>query len=236
MTEKHNLQVGELGPDIGNYALIARQEKQIEALKTENDYLKKVKNPTEIENANLRQKNDALELENQSLQSEIQVMNWQIEDLESAIEVAKQDAESAKAQNLELIRQHQRKEKFKLFALACISFPVILLVSVVTYNSGHSNALNEFQESHDKMLNEFQESHNKMFNENRDNIQLGKVINYLFEHENSNGIIVYPTTVSSVTGVDYDDVLLILLKLEKRGIVTKSQFPGVGRQPQFQVK
>ena len=34
-----------------NYALIARQEQQIEALKTENDYLKRVKNPTEIENA-----------------------------------------------------------------------------------------------------------------------------------------------------------------------------------------
>ena len=41
MTEKHNLQVEEFGPDMENYALIARQEQQIEALKTENDYLKR---------------------------------------------------------------------------------------------------------------------------------------------------------------------------------------------------
>ena len=106
MTEKHNLRVGELESNFeaADYALIARQEEQIKALKTENDYLKKDKNPTEIENANLRQRNDILELEKQSLQSEIETHNWQVKTLES-------DLELTKVQNLELVRQHNREKK-----------------------------------------------------------------------------------------------------------------------------
>ena len=140
-----------------NYALIARQEEQIKALKTENDYLKKVRNPTEIENANLRQKNDALELENKSLQSEIQVMtekhNLKVEELESDLEVAELDVESAKSRNLEF----NRREKFRLRKMACISVVVVLLVSVVIYGLGHSNgyknASNYLQKSSNKILN-----------------------------------------------------------------------------------
>ena len=226
-----------------DYALIARQEEHIKALKTENDYLKKVKNPTEVENAKLRQRNDtldqknyALELENQSLQSEIQVMNEkhnsQVAELESDLEVTKQDAESAKAQNFELIGQHRREKKIELLRTACFSVVLAVLASIVTYNVG-SNRAPYVQANHDKI----QASHDRMekiLNENEDNIQLGKVINYLFDRETSSETI-YPTMVSRNTGIDSDAVLSILLKLEEHGIVTKSQFPGV-RQPQFQLK
>ena len=236
MTEKHNLQVGELESnlDAAEYALVTRQEKQIEALKAENDYLKKVKNPTEIENANLRQRNDALELENQSLQSEIQVVtekyNLQVGELESNLDAAKQDVESIKSRNLELINQHYKDKQFKFLKVAGITIMAVLSASIIAYNVG---AYNSLQKRHD----EIQERRDKILNENRDNVQVqvDKVINYVFKHESSSGII-YPTSVSRYTGVDYDDVLSILLKLEKRGIVTKSQFPGVGRQPQFQLK
>lgn len=80
--------------------MIARLEREVETLKTENHYLKKNKNPTEIENAELRQRNDALELENQSLQSEIQVMTEENNLLLKEIGSAKQDAVSPKARKL----------------------------------------------------------------------------------------------------------------------------------------
>ena len=99
--------------------------------------------------------------------------------------------------------------------MGCIFVAIVLLASVITYNLGRSNALNDAL--------------------NYPQVRLGKVINYLVEHQKSDAII-YPTTVSVYTGVRPDDVLSILLKLEKRGIVTKSQFPGVDRQPQFQLK
>ena len=117
MTEKDNLLVLEHGAE---YALIARQEEQIEALKTENDYLKKVKSPTQIENTNLRQRNDALTLENNSLHSEIQVMT-------EKYETVKLDVESAKVQNLKLTQQHNSEKKGILLTMACIFVVVVLL-------------------------------------------------------------------------------------------------------------
>ena len=131
MNEKHNLRDWESGAE---YALIARQEEQIEALKAESDYLKKVKTPTQIENANLRQRNDALELENNSLQSEIQVMN-------EKHETVKLDVQSAKLQNMKLTQQHNTDKKNFLFIMACVFVVVVLLVSVVAYSFGHRNAL-----------------------------------------------------------------------------------------------
>lgn len=131
MTEKHSLQVRETESDleVAEYALITRQEKQIKALKIENDYLKKDKNPTEIENANLRQRNDILELEKQSLQSEIETHNWQVKTLES-------DLELTKAQNLELVQQHNREKKSFLLTMVCIFVVTVLLASVITYSLG----------------------------------------------------------------------------------------------------
>ena len=105
MTEKYNLLAELEDLEIAEYALVSRQEKQIKALKTENDYLKKGKNPTEIENANLRQRSDALELENQSLQSEIQVMTEEHNLLVKELGAAKQDAESPKARKLPWYQQ-----------------------------------------------------------------------------------------------------------------------------------
>ena len=217
MTEKYNLQVGELESDLesAEYALIARQEEQIKALKTENDYLKKVKNPTEIKNAKLRERNDALALENQTLQSENQVMtekhNLQVGELESDLESANWNIDSSRSRENKLIEKH----KVNIYTIACVFVVVVLLVSVVTYNFGHRNAL------YDAF--------------NYPQFQFGQVMNYLVEHQKS-GEIIHPNTVSAYTGVRDDDVLLILLKLEKRGILTKSQFPGVDKQPLFQLE
>ena len=47
-----------------DYAVIAKQEKLIAALRREVNYLKGVSNPTEIENAKLRDDNDLLGLSN----------------------------------------------------------------------------------------------------------------------------------------------------------------------------
>ena len=207
MTEKHNLLILEPGSDfeVAEYALIARQEKQIEALKTENDHLKKVKNPTEIENANLRQRNDILELENNSLQSEIQVLIWEHE-------TVKRDAESAKSQELEFTRQHNKEKKKFLLIMAFTFVVVVLLASIVTYNFGYRNALNGSY-----------------------NFQFGQVMTYLVVHQKS-GELIHPNTVSVNTGVRNDVVLSILLKLEKGGILTKSQFPGVESPSLFQLE
>ena len=118
-----------------NYALIARQKKQIEALKTENDYLKKGKNPTEIENANLRQRNDALELENQSLQSEIQVMTEEHNLLVKELKTAKQDAKSPKARKLPWYQQDITSPEFRENSLPwIIALAILIILILISYS------------------------------------------------------------------------------------------------------
>ena len=231
ITEKHNLQVEELEPDMENYALIARQEKQVEALKTENDYLKKVKNPTEIENANLRQRSDALELENQSLQSEIQVItekhNLQVEELESDLDATEQDAESAKSQNLELIRQHHRERKFNVLRMAFIGVLVSICVGFMFYYIGIYNGNTEAE----KRLVEAEKRLAEKRLAAEDEIELAKVINYFGKHRDG-----FPTAMAVYIDVERDRLLLILNKLETWGIVTKTNNLGIDNLPKFKLK
>ena len=187
-----------------DYALIARQEKQIEALKTENDYLKKVKTPTQIENAYLQQRNDALELENNSLKSEIQVIN-------EKYETVKLSTESTQSEKLELTQQHNRKKQLILLITACVFVPVVVSASILGYRFGH-------REGHRNGLSDAR---------NAPQFRVGQVLHYLVVYYKSDayhksGGVIHPTTVSENTGVRYDNVLSILLTLEKRGILTKS--------------
>ncbi|MDE0468423.1 MAG: hypothetical protein OYL97_15315, partial [Candidatus Poribacteria bacterium] len=191
MDETQSMPGGEYDAE---YAIAAVVEKQIEALKTENDYLKKVKSPTQTENATLQQRNDALELENNSLKSEIQV-------IKERYETIRLSNESAQSERLEMTRQHDREKKGMLLTMACVFVVVVLFAAGVAYNSGSRKGLSDaFNYPHFK---------------------IGKVIDYLVTHKTS-GESIQPGEVSVFTGVGYDDVLSILLALEKRGILTKS--------------
>ena len=205
MNETQKMPIFEHGAE---HTLIAGQEKQIEALKTEVDYLKKVKSPTQIENATLQQRNDALELENNSLKSEIQVMT-------EKYETVKLDTESAQLQKLELTRKHNREKKGMLLSMAWVFVAVVSFASIVTYNFGHRNGVSNAR--------------------NDPNFEVGQVMSYLIVHHKSDDSI-RPYTVSRATGIPYDNVLSILLTLERRGILTKSQVKGVDTPPVFQLK
>ena len=181
-----------------DYALIARQEKQIEALKTENNYLKKVKSPTQIENATLQQRNDALELENNSLKSEVEVIN-------EKYETVKRSTESTKLRELGLTKQYNREKRGAILSVICICIVVVLFTSGTIYHFGHRNGSR-------KGVSDAR---------SRPQFLVGQVMYYLVMSHKS-GETIFTGTVSENTGVHYDDVLSILLTLEKRGILTKS--------------
>ena len=184
------------------YALAAASEKQIEALKTENDYLKKVKTPTQIENATLQERTDALELENNSLKSEVEVIN-------EKYETVKRSTESAKLRELGLTKHYKREKRGAILGVICICIVVVLFTSGTIYHFGHRNGSRKGVR---KGVSDAR---------SRPQFLVGQVMYYLVMSHKS-GETIFTGTVSENTGVHYDDVLSILLTLEKRGILTKS--------------
>ena len=122
-----------------DYAVIAKQENLIAALRREVNYLKSVSNPTEIENAKLRNSNDLLVLSNETLRLsiEVQAENTKLDEeshefLEAKIEQLLEEKSELEKEK-EDIQSHRDKKMPITLALIllsgmCIGFLIGLIV------------------------------------------------------------------------------------------------------------
>ena len=122
-----------------DYAIIAKQEKLITALRREVNYLKSVSSPTDIENAKLQDNNDLLVLSNETLRLGIEVQSEDTKLTEERNEFLEARIEQLLEEKIELekekedIQSHRDRKMPITLALIllsgmCIGFLIGLIV------------------------------------------------------------------------------------------------------------